>query len=179
MKTLNFKSAKTLALKGAAVILVLVAAAGVSAQSENAAFRNEGAAATTRNYASLSNMVTMIGADAIAQFAGFFDSQPVVVEPFLVLGEFPSSRVTILGATLADQMAAMVNNEASSRAVAALDPSSQQLRGVLQEIDGHLRVHMSGRNNRGEWRSYVVNVEMSEPVYRALHTYVAARAPRL
>lgn len=165
------KSAETLALKAAAVILVLLAAVGgASAQSENGA---------TRNYASLSNMVTMIGTDAIAQFAGFFDSQPVVVEPFLVLGEFPAQRVTLLGATLADQMAAMVNNEAAARAVAALEPSGQHLRGVLQEVDGHLRVHMSGRNNRGEWRSYVVNVEMSEPVYRALHTYVAAKAPRL
>lgn len=165
------KSAKTLALKAAAVILVLLAGVGgVSAQSENGA---------TRNYASLANMVTMIGNDAIAQFAGFFDAQPVVVEPFLVLGEFPAQRVTLLGATLADQMAAMVNNEAAARSVAALEPSGQQLRGVLQEVDGHLRVHMSGRNNRGEWRSYVVNVEMSEPVYRALHTYVAAKAPRL
>jgi len=125
------------------------------------------------NYASLTNVVAMVCDDAMERFYNFFGASPVAVEPFVVLGEFPNGkRVTLLGATLADQMSAGINNEAVAQPVPANAATEQRLRGLLQEVDGYLRIHMSGQNSRGDWRSYVVTVEMSEPIYRALHSYV-------
>ncbi len=142
-------------------------------------------------YGSLSELVVLIGEDAARQFAAFFTAGSVRIEPFPVLGEFAASRTTVLGATLGDQMAAVINSVpeleivAVSPAAAGEEAKAQKslpvteelepqlLRGVLQEIDGYLRVHISGRNGRGQWRSYVANVEMSEAVYRAMHTYVS------
>lgn len=125
------------------------------------------------NYASLSHMVSMVCDEAMDRFYNFFGSSPVAVEPFQVVGEFSvARRVTLLGATLADQMSAGINNEAVAQPAPASATTEQRLRGLLQELDGYLRIHMSGQNNRGEWRSYVVTVEMSEPIYRALHSYV-------
>lgn len=127
---------------------------------------------TPAGYGSLSELVMLISDDAALRFAGFYTAAPVKVEPFPVLGEKPARRTSVLGATLADQMTAMINSVpgAEDRRAAASD---QVLRGVLQEIDGYLRVHISGRNSRGQWRSYVANVEMSAAVYQAMHTYVA------
>ena len=76
--------------------------------------------------------------------------------------------MTLLGVTLADQMIAMINNN-------PIDPKvrgqhNQTLSGVLQELDGLLRIHISGKNSRAVRRSFSVNVEMSEALYRALHT---------
>jgi hypothetical protein len=125
------------------------------------------------NYASLSHLVSVVCDDAMERFYNFFGASPVAVEPFQVVGEFSvAKRVTLLGATLADQMSAGINNEAVAQPIAANAATEQRLRGLLQEVDGYLRIHMSGQNSRGDWRSYVVTVEMSEPIYRALHTYV-------
>lgn len=127
----------------------------------------------TKNYSSLAGLVAMVCDEAIEQFYDFFGPAQVRVEPFLVLGEFPPKRITLLGATMADQMAAMINNNS----VAQYIPEGggdfdQKVQGVLQEVDGLLRVHISGVNSGGERRSYVINVEMSEPIYRAMHSYV-------
>lgn len=157
------------------LMAVMVFAAGVpvaAAEDNGEEFPVVGPEMTVRNYASLSNMVIMVCDDAMEQFYNFYGPQPVLVEPFRVLGEFSPRRVTLLGATLADQMAAVINNEAVAQQPPAKTVYDQRLRGVLQEIDGYLRIHMSGQNSRGEWRSYVVTVEMSEPIYRALHNYV-------
>lgn len=123
------------------------------------------------NYSSLAHLVELVGADAAGQFNGFYDSGPVRIEPFPVLGEFPAQRVSQLGATLADQMAATINSVAPATFRDGVQ--EQVMRGVIQEVDGYLRLHISGRNSRGQWRSYVANVEMSEAVYRAMHTYVS------
>lgn len=140
-------------------------------------------------YTSLAHLVELIGVDAAGQFSGFFDPGPVRIEPFPVLGEFPAQRISLLGATLADQMAAVINSVAaapfpesngvangangSGNGLGGGPVGEQVLRGVIQELDGYLRVHVSGRNSRGHWRSYVAGVEMNEAVYRAMHTYVS------
>ena len=127
------------------------------------------------SYSSLTHLINMVGTDAGKQFSDFFDPAPVTVEPFPLLGEFAPRRMSMLGATLADQMAVIINNSpGSSLPAAEKESSAQLLKGIIQEVDGYLRIHMSGRNSRGEWRSYVANVEMSEAVYRAMHTYVSA-----
>ncbi|MGV1100507.1 hypothetical protein ACUUL3_14020 [Thiovibrio sp. JS02] len=127
-----------------------------------------------RNYSSLTSLVAMIGHDAMAQLQDFFDVSPVTIEPFVVLDEFTrKQRISMLGATLADQMAAEVSN--GSLAVwrpATKGEHEQRVSGLLQEVDGYLRVHITAVNTRGERRAYVVSVEMSEPIYRALHSYV-------
>lgn len=127
-----------------------------------------------RNYASLPSLIAMVGSDAMEHLNGFFAAEPVTIEPFIVLSEFSTrQRVSLLGATLAEQMAAVISNE--SLAVwrsAAPGEYEQKVSGVLQEVDGYLRIHIIAANTRGDRRSYVVNVEMSEPIYRALHSYV-------
>ena len=127
-----------------------------------------------RNYTSLPSLVAMVGSDAMEHLHGFFAAEPVTIEPFIVLSEFSSrQRVSLLGATLAEQMAAVISNESLAvwRAAAAGE-QEQRVSGVLQEVDGYLRIHIIAANTRGDRRSYVVNVEMSEPIYRALHSYV-------
>ncbi len=127
-----------------------------------------------KNYSSLTSLVAMVGADAMEHLHGFFAAEPVTIEPFIVLSEFSTrQRISLLGATLAEQMAAVISNE--SLAVwrpAMAGENEQKVSGVLQEVDGHLRIHILAANTRGDRRSYVVNVEMSEPIYRALHSYV-------
>ncbi len=135
----------------------------------------EGAeSATRRNYSSLASVVAMIGSEAMAQLQDFFDLSPVTIEPFVVVGEFASrEKVSLLAVTLTDQMAAEVGN--GSLAVwrpSARGDQEQRVSGLLQEVDGYLRVHVTAVNTRGERRSCVVNVEMNEPIYRALHSYV-------
>ncbi|OIP49673.1 MAG: hypothetical protein COZ12_08505 [Deltaproteobacteria bacterium CG_4_10_14_3_um_filter_60_8] len=137
------------------------------------------APATFRNYASLSELIGMICADAIHQFNGFFGPTLIRVEPFPFLWEFEHQRPSMLGITLADQMTAVLNGHTSMDAwsqrdqYATPDPDEapvQWVQGTLQEMDGYLRLHISGSNQNGERRSYVVNAEMSESIYRALHT---------
>ncbi|MBU2538744.1 MAG: hypothetical protein KKH22_09895 [Proteobacteria bacterium] len=134
----------------------------------------DGVISQQKNYTSLTGLVAMVGSDAMEQMHGFFAAEPVAIEPFIVLSEFSTrQRVSLLGATLAEQMAAVISNE--SLAVwrsAAPGENEQRVSGILQEVDGYLRIHIIAANTRGERRSYVVNVEMSEPIYRALHSYV-------
>jgi len=125
------------------------------------------------DYGTLSGLAAAIGNDAILRFNAFFRPTPVTVTPFVTMDD-NIHRPSLFGVILADQMLAMVNNETSSRFADNNDPAvgTQQLSGVLQEVDGYLRIHISGHNDRGEQRSYVVAVEMSEPLFRALHTYL-------
>ncbi|OGQ98966.1 MAG: hypothetical protein A2505_05055 [Deltaproteobacteria bacterium RIFOXYD12_FULL_55_16] len=142
-------------------------------EAEGAGAAVEGVA-SQGNYSSLASLVAMVGSDALEQLHGFFAVEPVTIEPFIVLDEFATrGRVSLLGATLAEQMAALIGNESLAvwRPVAA-DAHEQRVSGVLQEMGGYLRIHIIAANTRGEQRSHVVNVEMSEPIYRALHSYV-------
>jgi hypothetical protein len=123
------------------------------------------------SYANMTELVTLICDDAMGDFNDFYGPTMVAVKPFTVIGDFNTRKVTLLGITLADQMAAMINSEPVA-IYEVEDEYSQKLNGIIEEIDGYLRIHISGRNVRGERRSFVVNVEMSEPVYRALHSYV-------
>lgn len=120
------------------------------------------------SYANLAELVTLICDDAMEQFAEFYGPTTVAVRPFKVIADYRAPRTTMLGITLADQMTAMINTYAVPEyPVAVRYP--QKLEGVIEEVDGFLRVHINGRNIRGERRSYAVNVEMSEPIYRSLH----------
>ena len=123
------------------------------------------------SYASLSEMMVMVSEDVILQFDGFFHRSLITVEPFSVVDEFGARSDTILGSTLRDQMAAAINNSNMSRIPPETDSLHQYVKGVIQEIDGLLRIHIKGMNAHGDKRSYVVNVEMSEPIYRALHSF--------
>jgi len=132
-----------------------------------------------QSYAGLSELVNKICDDAIDHFKGFYGPGLVVVEPLKTIGLFQDGKQSELGVTIADQMLAMVNNDTfvSSRDYVppkegAASSGPQRLRGVLQEVDGYLRVHISGVNGQGERLSFVANVEMSEAIYRALHTYL-------
>lgn len=127
-----------------------------------------------RHYSSLPALAALVGRDALASFQDFFDATPLLVEPFVVFGEFPARRrVSLLGAVLAEQMAAVLGNEALARwRPETLGEEGQHLSGTLLEMDGYLRIQITGLNTRGERRSHVVNVEMSESVYRALHTHI-------
>ena len=124
-------------------------------------------------YSSLPQMINQVCEEASSQFNDFFGPSMVKVKPFSVLDEFTPRRPTVLGVTLADQMAARINSDGHEQA-SAKGNQEQLLEGVIHELNGYLRVHMSAVNTRGERRSYVVNVEMSEPVYRSLHTFIAA-----
>jgi hypothetical protein len=123
------------------------------------------------SYANMTELVTLICDDAMGNFSNFFGPTLVSVKPFSVIGDYNVNKITLLGITLADQMAAMINSEPAA-VYEVEEKYSQKLSGIIEEIDGYLRVHISGRNVRGERRSFVVNVEMSEPLYRALHSYI-------
>ena len=123
------------------------------------------------SYANMTELVTLICDDAMGDFQSFYGPTMVAVKPFTVIGDFYTNKITLLGITLADQMAAMINSEPVV-VYEVDDKYSQKLTGIVEEIDGYLRIHITGRNVRGERRSFVVNVEMSEPLYRALHSYV-------
>ena len=124
------------------------------------------------NYSTLTALVNNICNDAIVNFSDFFTPASVTVHPFVTL-DSPQA-TSVLGVILADQMLAMINNETSGRFASQHSPSeSQELTGLIQEMDGYLRIHISGKNEHGEKRSHVVAVEMSEPLYRALHANVS------
>ena len=127
---------------------------------------------TYQNYSGLAELITMICDDALDRFQGFYGPTVVTVEPFATLGFFEKNKQSELGMTLADQMTAIINNDTLASASHARGMTPQKLSGVLQEVDGYLRIHLSGVNAAGERTSYVVSVEMSEPIYRALHTYL-------
>ena len=125
------------------------------------------------NYTNMPELVHDVCAGAIENFYDFYGPALVNVEPFIKFSEFPNRQISVLGITLADQMMARINNESLNQYISAEDSNEQYLRGVLEEINGYLRIHIYGVNSRGERRSYVVNVEMSQPLYRVLNTYVS------
>ncbi|MEA2082929.1 MAG: hypothetical protein U9O82_01560 [Thermodesulfobacteriota bacterium] len=157
---------------------LLMCATGVSqaqAQVESGADDGYGIIQTEINvhdsYASLSEMMVMVSEEAIRQFNGFFHQSRVTVEPFSAVDEFGARSDTILGTTLRDQMTAAINNSNMIPIPPKTHFFQQYVKGVIQEIDGLLRIHIKGMNAHGYKRSYVVNVEMSEPIYRALHSF--------
>ena len=125
-------------------------------------------------YASLPELVEKVCIEAMDHFYNFFGPGTVDVLPLEVVGELPGRRITMFGVTIADQMAARVSNDSVSKLVMDGADQQQYIMGALQEMDGFLRIHIYGVNVRGERRSYVVNVEMSDLLYRALHTYFTA-----
>jgi len=128
-----------------------------------------------KNYSGLSELVSMICDDAIERFHGFYGPTVVNVSPFATNNGTGSAKVSKLGVTLADQMIAMINNDTLAMTDTSRQyPESyeQNLFGILQEMDGYLRIHINGRNIDGKRVSYVATIEMSEPIYRALHTYL-------
>lgn len=127
--------------------------------------------ASYHRYSNLSELVTLICDDAGAVFRGFYGPAAVEVTPFAVVSDYRVRKMTMLGITLADQMAAMINSGPAAP-FAAGGQYPQTMEGVIEEVDGFLRVHISGSNILGERRAHVVNVEMSEPIYRFLHSYV-------
>lgn len=144
-------------------------------EANDAAPLEEALPATTinyQNYSGLADLVTMICDDALDRFQGFYGPTVVTVEPFTTLGFFEKNKQSELGLTLADQMTAIINNDTLNNHGRARGKTRQSLRGLLQEVDGYLRIHISGVNAAGKRTSYVVSVEMSEPIYRALHTYL-------
>lgn len=125
---------------------------------------------TFQNYSSLPELITIVCDDAAKRFSHFYGPQVVWVKPFVYIGESGQKQMTMLGMTLSDQMIAMINNGSLDTSVKGKNP--QNLKGVLQEIDGYLRIHISGINAKAVRRSYAVNIEMSESLYRALHTNI-------
>ena len=143
------------------------------------------------NYSSLSELIVMICNEAALGLRGLYEAAPVQVEAFPFLWEFNQQRPSVLGIALADQMAAMLNYHTrgwESHPVGSFSSQDQYdetdidtaptqwLQGTIQEIDGFLRIHISARNGKGTRRSYVINAEMSEPIYRALHS-IPVKAP--
>jgi len=126
---------------------------------------------TYQNYSGLSELITRVCDEAAEQFYGFFDPTVVMVKPFMSVTDTGEKRLSLLGVTLADQMIAMINNDPAILQNTA-GVHQQDLKGVLQEMDGYLRIHISGMNSHASRRSYVVTVEMSEAIYRSLHTYI-------
>ncbi len=134
--------------------------------------RHQKTRAVVESYAGVNDLIDRISNEAMAGFYDFFGPVMVNVEPFVLVDRYPRATVSQLGLALADQMIARINNDSISRAKMSGKPQPQWLFGMLQEIDGHLRVHIYGVNMRGERRSSVVTVEMSEPVYRSLYARV-------
>ena len=97
-----------------AVLLGPVGGSVAAGTDESAPSPGEMSLIRMQNYASLPGLVAMVGRDAIAQFQGFFDLAPVSIEPFVVLNTFSTKkRISLLGATLADQVAAAASFRAS------------------------------------------------------------------
>ncbi len=162
---------------GAILGLMIISAPGTYAADPetNDNLPTEEAATSTityQNYSGLAELITMICDDALDRFQGFYGPTAVNIEPFATLGFFEKNKQSELGMTLADQMTAIINNDTFNNLGRAHGKTTQNLRGLLQEVDGYLRIHISGVNAAGKRTSYVVSVEMSEPIYRALHTYL-------
>lgn len=145
-----------------------------NAEAEVTPASDEGAtsAVSYQNYSGLADLITMICDDALERFQDFYGPSLVTVEPFTTIGLYQGGKRSELGVTLADQMSAIINNDTLTGNGQARGRNAQRLKGVLQEVDGFLRIHLSGINAAGARTSYVVSVEMSEPIYRALHTYL-------
>ena len=120
-----------------------------------------------KNYSGLAELVAAICDDAGKVFNNFFSATVVTVQPFTFITSTGEKRLTPLGESMADQMIAMINNGRIDFAAPRM--YDQRLAGVLQEVGGYLRVHISGFNGQALRRSYTANVEMSEALYRALY----------
>ncbi len=128
-----------------------------------------------RDYASLPELISSLCDEADGNFKHFYGPGVVAVTPFVSIGESLRPGISKLGITLADQMVSVINNNTITLKTNSGDKqfhSQQRLSGLLEEMDGYLRIHISGINYRGQRVSYVTNVEMSEPLYRALHSYI-------
>ena len=168
---------KLLILTAILGLMIMVAPNIYAAETEQtAASQNEEAGPLVtpayQNYSGLADLVTMICDDALERFQGFYGPTVVKVAPFTTIGFFEKNKQSELGVTLADQMTAIINNDTLTSNSQARGMTPQNLHGVLQEVDGYLRIHISGVNAAGERTSFVVTVEMSDPIYRALHTYL-------
>jgi len=177
MKHSTRKTMHPLMLGGLLAIMLMLAPLAYAADTEsvNSSPPTDEAQPTSRsfrNYSGLADLITMICDDALERFQGFYGSSVVKVEPFATIGFHERNKQSELGMTLADQMTAIINNETLANQGWAKGMTTQKLNGVLQEVDGYLRIHISGVNAAGARTSYVVSVEMSEPIYRALHTYL-------
>jgi len=120
-----------------------------------------------RHYSGVAELVAEVSSEAGQVFDNFYSATVVKVQPFVFVTPEGEKRLTPLGETLADQMIAAINNgridfDAPRR-------YEQRLTGVIQEVDGYLRIHISGFNGQALRRSYTANVEMSEALYRALY----------
>lgn len=157
-----------------AALMVLLVSPGSQAQDQSGAvtvpYPPSPERINARSYSNLSELVTLICDDAMEDFWEFYGPTTVAVRPFKVIANYNVRKTTLLGITLADQMTAMINTQAVPRYPVQIK-YPQVLEGYIEEIDGFLRIHMNGRNVRGERQSYSVTVEMSDPVYRALHSY--------
>ena len=127
------------------------------------------------SYGGVNEMIDRVSREAMTRFYDFFGPAVVNVEPFVLVDRYPRATVSVLGLALADQMIARINDDSVSRIPPEGEPRPQWLLGMLQELDGVLRIHIYGVNMRGERRSFVATVEMSEPLYRALHARVGSR----
>lgn len=157
-------------------VILILAGAGCSARQNEAG----GDELSRKGYANMDQLVADICRDARMEFKGFYLSTDISVKPFQVISNYYVPESTLLGVTLADQMTAGLSRLSTmswSRKVftgifAGVDQFDPEIRGLIEELDGYLRIHISGRNAFGEKRSFVVSAEMSEPLYRALHTRV-------
>ncbi|MCB2182549.1 MAG: hypothetical protein KQH63_11015 [Desulfobulbaceae bacterium] len=154
--------------------LFLIAAACAQANDESGAeltIKEFPQRISYHSYSSLTELVTLVCDDAMQVFSNFYGPTKVAVFPFTVISDYKIGKMTMLGITMADQMTAMINSEPAAD-FSVEEKYEQKLEGVIEEMDGFLRVHISGRNVKGERRGHVVSVEMSEPIYRFLHSYV-------
>lgn len=125
-----------------------------------------------REYAGLPGLVTAVCREAEQFFHNFYGPTVVTVQPFVFLTGSGEKKLSPMGATLADQMVAMINDQKGGGPPGATEsagPASQQLNGVLLEMGGYLRIHMQGVNGFNRHRSYTANIEMSEALYRSLY----------
>lgn len=135
------------------------------------------------HYSNLDQLVSVISRDGLAELENFYLTNKVSVKPFRIAGEHYIPETSLLSFTLADQMNAGLSSlstmswfrELMKRInirSAGYKPKRERLEGLIEELDGFLRVHMSARNSFGEKRDISLSVEMSEPLYKALHTRV-------
>lgn len=129
----------------------------------------------TTTYTDLTQLTSRVCTGAAQAFRGFFDSSLIRVHPFVIVSAMTNDS-SVLGEMMADQMAAMLNDYANAVTTPSgcdqqREAGHQEVEGVMEEVDGYLRIHVLATNSRGERLSHVALVEMSAPLYRALHTY--------
>ncbi|MFO7761653.1 MAG: hypothetical protein R6V20_08600 [Desulfobia sp.] len=134
-------------------------------------------------YTNLDQLISAICRDALIEFQDFYLADQVTVKPFQLISGYDVPKTTLLGVTLADQMAADLSGNSTlswfHRMTAGFNgiirPGERyepKIEGLIEELDGYLRVHITACNSFGEKRDFVVSAEMSEPLYQAFHTRV-------